>query len=336
MKRAVAAVILASAVMLSTGSGASAAGSIPVPNNGAYLGIFVRNQSGRASPETFTSMTNQFEANMRAATGVNRVIALHLHFGTSSLAGVGSDASIADDFAKGRTPVLTWKCPGSLSQIASGAYDQQVIIPTARAIAALPHPIMLRWFHEFNLNINGARANAQPRECFDAGASEAAQAQDFIAAWRHIHDVFVQQGAGPKVTWIWCPAATPRNLQRHDVMAFFPGRQYVDWIGGDFYDRKRQGFAAVAQPFYSMVESAQPGMPIIVDETGEEAANGPPFTQARYMEDIAATLPTRFPAIKALIYFNAPGNKPNNWVLTPDGEAAFARLAANPYFRAMP
>jgi hypothetical protein len=321
---------------ITAGGAFAASGPVPVPQNGAYLGIFVK-----MGPDMSARMAG-IESLIASTTGTKRVLALHLHFASPrSLEYVERAPGIMDDFAKGRTPVITLKCTASLESIASGALDSQ-FASIARGLARLPGPVMLRWFHEFNLNLEQEPVNLQNRGCFDAynparsrAANEDAEAQEFIAAWRHIHGIFMANGA-TNVSWIWCPAATPVNLRRHDVMKFFPGRAYVDWIGGDFYDRKGQGFAAVATPFYSMMHAAFPDMPIIVDETNEEAASAPPFDQARYMEDIAADLPTMFPQIKAVIIFDARGGGANDFILSPNGLAAFAKLAANPYFRPMP
>ena len=317
-------------------AGAANMNPVPPPATGAYLGALVNPYHGK--PKNSAPYIAELESQMAAASGQQRTFALHLHFygwnpnSFSDIRKVGQDPSIADDFAKGRTPILTLTCPDSLRNIASGADDDAEIRQAARAIAALRKPVMLRWFHEFNFNLTHGKTNGQALNCFDTD-DEASQAQEYVAAWRHMHDVFVREGA-TNVSWIWCPGAPPQQVQRHNLMAFFPGPEYVDWIGADFYDKRGEGFARTAMPFYTMAHSAQPDMPLIIVETGERKSG--PVSQAQYLQEIAATLPTQFPQIKAVLYFDNPGNAPNDWTLTPDGIAALGRLAANPYFAPRP
>jgi hypothetical protein len=312
-------------------AGASYVSAVPAPANGAFLGAFVNPQGLRRPPRAaFADATGALESQMRSA-GATRGLALHLHFfGWKALASVASDPSVSDDFAKGRTPVLTWTCGDALTRIAEGA-DDDLIVQTAQAIGALHRPVMLRWFHEFNLNLHGERANGQSPLAFTARDTDG-QSREFIAAWRHVHDVFARTGA-TNVAWVWNPESGVRSIERTQPMSFFPGAAYVDWIGGDFYDRRAAGFAATAQPFYDMAHGNQPSIPLIVVETGEQAGSG---LQAQYIQDIGTTLPTKFPQIKAVMYFDAPGIAPNNWALTPAAIDALAKLANSSYFRPMP
>ncbi|HZT11788.1 MAG TPA: glycosyl hydrolase [Candidatus Baltobacteraceae bacterium] len=317
---------------------AGATNPVPPPQNGVYLGAFV-NPEGlhRAPASAFKTLMNDFESQLAAASGHPRVMALHLHFYSWNNVGeIGTDPSIADDFAKGRVPIIGWTCGDSLRSISAGG-DDTTLVQAARAFASLKKPVMMRWFHEFNFNLQGGHVNGQAENCFDYDPSRrpdenaATQGQEFIAAWRHVHDVFVREGA-TNVAWVWNPGGGT-ILRRANVMQFFPGSQYVDWLGVDFYDRKGTGFAANAQPFYDLAHASQPQLPIVVVENGEQAASG---LQPQYFSDMAASLPTRFPQIKAVVYFDNPGNKPNNWSLTPEGLQAFARMAAQPFFAPMP
>ncbi len=297
------------------------------------MGAFV-NPKGlhRPARSAFAGAINQLESQMRNAGGADRVLALHLHFyGWRRLASIAGDPSVADDFAKGRMPVLTWTCGNSLNAIASGTDDAGIIAPTARALAALRKPVMLRWFHEFNLNLRGGEANGQFAGCFES-TDPRVQAAQFIAAWQHVHGVFAREGA-TKVSWIWNPDTGIKSLQRVDVMSFFPGIDYVHWIGGDFYDRTGGGFAAAARPFYQTAHARYPNVPLIIAETGQQSAGD---LQPQYFGSMTEALPLLFPQIKAVIYFDAPGLAPNDWTLTSQGIRAFAKMAADAYFRAMP
>ena len=52
---------------------------------------------------------------------------------------------------------------------------------------------------------------------------------DFVAAWRHIHDLFAKSGA-TNVIWIWDPNDV-YPVPDIKLQPLYPGDQYVDWIG---------------------------------------------------------------------------------------------------------
>ena len=57
----------------------------------------------------------------------------------------------------------------------------------------------------------------------------------FVAAWRHVHDIFTSVGA-TNVTWVWCP-----NVDLYNSLTplgeLYPGDDYVDWVGVSGYYR---------------------------------------------------------------------------------------------------
>jgi beta-mannanase len=57
--------------------------------------------------------------------------------------------------------------------------------------------------------------------------------QDFIHAWRHLHDVFDQEGAG-NVKWVFNPNVSFTGSVA--IENFWPGADYVDWLGVDGYN----------------------------------------------------------------------------------------------------
>ncbi len=79
-----------------------------------------------------------------------------------------------------------------LADIANGTYDSY-IREFAEGAKAWGHPFFLRFDWEMNGNwfpwAEDANAN-NPGE--------------YVAAWRHVHDIFTQVGA-TNATWVWCP-----------------------------------------------------------------------------------------------------------------------------------
>jgi len=55
----------------------------------------------------------------------------------------------------------------------------------------------------------------------------------YVAAWRHIHNVYVAAGA-TNVVWVWTVTGWKGNWTKEDQL--WPGSAYVDWISWDPYN----------------------------------------------------------------------------------------------------
>ncbi len=142
----------------------------------------------------------------------------------------------------------------------------------------------------------------------------------YIGAWQHIWTIFHQVDV-PNVAFVWSPSV------QKDAMQYYPGDTYVDWIGVDGYDRKGQGKAAFSDVFSSFYgQWSGHAKPIMVAETAAMATD-----QQAYLQGIQTDLPSKFPDIKAGVYFDATGAA-GNWALVGNGVAAFKSLAASSYF----
>ena len=90
-------------------------------------------------------------------------------------------------------------------------------------------------------------------------------AAEYVAAWRHVVDVFRSQGAD-NVTWLWAV-----NIGRLSLLKDrYPGASYVNWIGvTGYYAASWSNFASSdLAPTISYVRQLAPGKPMIVTETG--------------------------------------------------------------------
>jgi len=130
----------------------------------------------------------------------------------------------------GRTPLITWEPTGiSLQAITSGAQDTY-IDSWAKGMAAASSSaptIYVRIFHEFNdplangggygWGVNGGTGNTPAQ---------------LVAAWRHVHDRFVADGA-TNVKFVWAPDGV--NFSASLLAASYPGDAYVDYAGFDDY-----------------------------------------------------------------------------------------------------
>jgi hypothetical protein len=211
--------------------------------------------------------------------------------------------------ATGAIPMIDWGCT-DLQSIVSGQFDS-LIQQYAQTLKSYGKPVFLRWYWEFNQNMQSEQL------CGGYGDPSA-----YVAAWQHVWTIFHDTGAS-NVAFVWCP-----GLKGGNFAAYYPGDQYVDWIGIDAYDRSYKGttagdFAGIFGGFYS--EWAGHGKPIMVAETGAI-----PMQQPQYFQSIQSQAPS-MPLIKAIVYFDAVGPAAD-WSLQGPGASAFQALAADPYF----
>jgi mannan endo-1,4-beta-mannosidase len=103
----------------------------------------------------------------------------------------------------------------SVQSIAQGTSDAY-ITSFAKAVRAFGDPIALSFGHEMN------------GDWYPWGTKQTTAAS-FVAAWRHIHDLFAKAGAD-NVIWIWNPniISPMPNVQ---LKPYWPGSAYVDWVG---------------------------------------------------------------------------------------------------------
>ncbi|WP_250446486.1 glycosyl hydrolase, partial [Actinotalea sp. C106] len=145
-------------------------------------------------------------------------------------------------------PVLTWESRPfsaandqvsepdySLPKIIDGEFDAY-LRQYARDIAELGLPLGIRLNHEMN-GVWYPWSEVDGRGESINGNSEG----DFVAMWRHVHDIFSEEGAGDLVIWIWAPNIVnnlPTTLQDPATLeGLYPGDDYVDWVGLSGYYR---------------------------------------------------------------------------------------------------
>lgn len=150
--------------------------------------------------------------------------------------------------AAGMIPWVNWESSSSTgtqgftdAEIASGSQDAY-ITQFAQAAKAWGHPFFLRFDWEMNAGWFpwGVGANGNT-------------AADFVAMWRHVHDIFTQVGA-TNVSWVWCPNVDP-NKQFAPLASLYPGDAYVDWTCLDGYngDNPWASFQDLFQSSYSAI-----------------------------------------------------------------------------------
>ncbi len=161
---------------------------------------------------------------------------------------------------RGALPVLTWEpwdtTAGvdqpryALRQIAGGAFDAYVT-RWARQVRAFGQPVAIRFGHEMN-------GTWYPWAAGVNGNSAA----DYVAAYRHVHDLFDAAGA-TRVTWVWNPNVTGGGAA--SLAPLYPGDAYVDQVGLDGYNAGTAlpwgGWVSPQQVFGSSLRAVARGQP---------------------------------------------------------------------------
>jgi hypothetical protein len=228
--------------------------------------------------------------------------------------------------SRGAVPQVTWEpwdasgsasAPGyALSTIADGSHDAY-IRASAQAAAAYGKPFQLRFAPE----MNGSWA---PWE----GSLNGNTPQLYVAAWRHVVTIFRAANA-TNVEWVWAPNNGPTST----IASYYPGDDYVDFIGLDGYNwgsglGEWQTFTQVFGPSYAIVAALSSTKPIEITETAAAEAGGSKasWITSAFLNEI----PASFPRVVAVIWFDE--NKETDWRIdsSPTTLLAYQQVAASP------
>ncbi len=210
----------------------------------------------------------------------------------------------------------------SLAEINEGKYDTYYKT-WAEAVAHYKYPFFFRWAWEMN------------GSWYRWGRDTAKNPNEYIQAWRHIHDIAVAAGAS-NITWVWCPNV--EYLGSTSLSALYPGNEYVDWTCLDGYNKTGLYFSELFGPSYSAITSSiAPSKPLMIGETATVYESGHHVHQDQWIRDSLQSLPSTFPKIKAFLWFNwnivEEGHEwewPIEWSL--NGEKEFAYQISSTYF----
>ena len=240
------------------------------------------------------------------------------------------NASLASAISsRGTTPMLTWEPwepngnvnqPSySLAQIANGSFDSY-LNRWANEIKNWNRPLWLRFAHEMN-------GDWYP---WSEGVNGNTSGQ-YVAAWRHVHDVFAQAGV-TNVKWIWTPNVLMDG--RPSLASLYPGDAYVDWVGFDGYNWGTSASWSTWQSPTSVMGATLAALrqitarPIVIGETASSEVGG---SKAQWIQQFFSMLSAN-PDVKAFLWFNL--NKENDWRIESSqaAQAAFAAGVADSRF----
>ena len=212
----------------------------------------------------------------------------------------------------------------SLAALARGDYDASWKA-WATAVKAWGHPFLLRWDYEMN------------GPWFPWGTAQSAA--DYVTAWRHIHDVVAAAGAS-NVTWVWCPSLDGNGS--YPIASRYPGDAYVDWLGIDGYQWNTtapfQSYDQVLGGTLGDITALSSSKPVVIAETASREAANDPQAKAAWTTAFLTGLPTRFPQVKALVWFNwriFENGMYQDWPIesSPAEQAAFATGIASSVYQ---
>jgi hypothetical protein len=236
--------------------------------------------------------------------------------------------------AKGMLPFISWEpwnfddtAPGAqtegdqpaykLSNIIDGRFDKY-IKSWAEGVKGLPYTVAIRFAHEMN-------GNWYPWGMQDLNKNTPAQ---YVAAWRHVHDIFTEVGA-TNVIWVWSPNVAYAGSS--PLAALYPGNKYVDWVGlsGYYGTPGLDTYVSFNGIFDQTLKQlkAITDKPIVITETGGTNTDG---DMARYVTQMFQQLPTDHANIIGVIWYEAIKGGVD-WRLTthPAAASSFTKAVAH-------
>lgn len=245
----------------------------------------------------------------------------------------------------GAIPMVTWEpWDGSnpsanqpaykLTNITRGDFDP-FIHQYARDAAASNQRVYLRFAHEMNGYWYpwGTAPGSQYTPANPLGNTP----QDYVDAWRHVHDIFVQEGA-TNVVWVWSPLVD--YLGGAPLDQIYPGDGYVDWMGlSGFNWGTTQSWGSTWQSF-DQIFGASYGFlaqlsskPMMISEVASTEQGG---DKAQWITQAFQTsIPQYYPRLQAVVWLDQ--QKETNWQLdsSPASLAAWQQVVATPYYQGL-
>jgi hypothetical protein len=234
----------------------------------------------------------------------------------------------------GAIPVFSWNSsasppaldqPGfSLGTLIAGTYDGYIREFALKA-KAWGHPFFLR----FDWEMNGFWFP------WSEGVNGNSPGQ-FVAAWRHVHDIFTSVGA-TNVTWVWCPNVDLFNTLT-PLGRLYPGDDYVDWTALDGFNwgkrRGSPGWQSFNQVFHRtykrIVTRVAPHKPMMLAEVAASDKGG---NKPAWIKNMLVTVRHDYRKVRGVIWYDVD-DRSTNWPIErrkQDGNAFRSGIRAGAY-----
>lgn len=202
--------------------------------------------------------------------------------------------------------------------------ENEWIIDWAKEAKKMGMPIFLRFLGE--MNGDWVSWNGDPKK--------------YIEKFRMVHDIMEKYA--PNVVMVWCPNDVPIETNGVKIDDYYPGDEYVDWVGVNFYvdyynsgrtDLPNNRLQNPLDHLNYIYEKYSDRKPIIICETGVShysIPNGEDLTDwaVANLEKLYTLLPIKYPRVKAITYFSLNqanpnyhvGNRWNNYAISENNE----------------
>lgn len=205
--------------------------------------------------------------------------------------------------------------------ICAGKYDAY-LVAQARLIAKWGHPCWVRFCHEFNGSWS---------KWFWPPA-------DFLRVWTYVVTLFRREGAN-NISWVWGPnqvdpVGSASSTAADKLEAYLPDPSLYDWASWDAYNwgdargGSWQTFSQINDLTYATLDRLVPDKPLMIAEYG---CHETPGDKTAWVTDALATAPTRYPRLRAMVYYPVQPAS-GTWPLNAAAGAAYAAgIKAGPY-----
>ena len=219
--------------------------------------------------------------------------------------------------------------PARYADIAGGTYDA-AIDQQARNFRKFGKPVFVTFDHEADNKTRRARGTQQ----------------EFVAAWRHMHDRYAAAGAD-NVVWVWVVTGYSGNFAQ--IPSLYPGNTYVDWVSWEAENgagcpasntdpSKAQSFEQLVKPFYDWLKTTgaksgiDAGKPYMITGFGTIIYRQNPGLSVEWYRKVPGVL-KKYPQIKAVQLWNSTLGATCDFRITttPDITKAFARAGQVPH-----
>lgn len=210
-------------------------------------------------------------------------------------------------------PMISWRGTKH-ADILDGSHDA-LIRRNARRLKRFGRPVLLRWGWEMN------------GDWFEwSGARNGGDADDYVTLWRRLHRIFAGQGV-TNVSWVWSPNWNSSPAQSWNrVQRYYPGDDYVDWVGISGYNFYDETPSTLFDPVTSLYGSRKP---IILSETAAVR------DRARYIRRLRSWVEDT-PQVGAVVWFDTDvqDGTDHNFRFDADDAAlaAYRAMARSPHF----
>ncbi|WP_223067418.1 glycoside hydrolase family 26 protein [Paenibacillus caui] len=284
------------------------------PENGAYLGAYVLQNSA-----IDFSMKKFNELTGRKSVSYFKYVGYGKPFPTGWVNNV---------ISVGGFPHIALEPNGGLDEVKDNEYLREF----AKAAKATGVPVFLRFASE----MNGTWTNYSE------------DPEQYKEKWKLVHEVMKQEA--PNVAMVWTVLAMPEE----HIDEFYPGDEYVDWVGVNVYSVKyhndhsyeKADFEDPLDLLNYVYTRYSHSKPIQISEFGATHYSVTDSKQdnafaIRNIQRFYGAIPDKYPRVKAIYYFDVNNIKEynearriNDYSVTtePDILSAYAEAIDHPYY----